>query len=105
VFYCARERRHEDVGVAGTLVALDMSWLRLQRRYNREEKRVSYTFGEGGYVKRFHEDIPEESLGSNDIYLLKLSAWRLSLNRTTDSQQDRVVYRVRQCLDEKGPMT
>jgi hypothetical protein len=103
VFYCARERRHEDVGVAGTLVALDMSWLRLRRRYDRVEKRVSYTFGEGGYVKRFHVENTDESLRSYDYYL-KLSAWRLSLNRTTDSQQDRVVYRVRQCLDEKGPM-
>ena len=51
VFYCARERRHVDVGVARTLVALDMSWLCLQRRYNRAEGKVSYTFGEGGYVK------------------------------------------------------
>ncbi|KAI2489027.1 hypothetical protein MHU86_25573 [Fragilaria crotonensis] len=31
VFYCARERRKEDVGVAKTHVALDMSWLRLER--------------------------------------------------------------------------
>ena len=36
-------------------------------------------------------------------YSNRVLAWRLSLNRTTDSQQDRVVYRVRQCLDEKGP--
>ena len=34
----ARERRHEDVGVAMTLlVALDMSWLCLRRRYYQEE--------------------------------------------------------------------
>ena len=31
VFYCARERHKEDVGVAKTHVALDMSWLRLER--------------------------------------------------------------------------
>ena len=31
VFYCARERRKENVGVAKTHVALDMSWLRLER--------------------------------------------------------------------------
>ena len=31
VFYCARERRKEDVGVAKTHVALDISWLRLER--------------------------------------------------------------------------
>ena len=103
VFYCAKERRHEDMGVARTLVALDMSWLCLRRRYNRVEKRVSYTFGEGGYAKQFHVENRDESLHSYDHYN-KVSAWRLSLNRTTDSQQDRVVYRVRQCLDERGPM-
>ena len=31
VFYCARERRGEEVGVFKSLVALDMSWLRLER--------------------------------------------------------------------------
>ena len=54
VFCCARERRHEDVEVARMLVALDMSWLRLQRRYYREEGKIVYTFGGGGYVKQFY---------------------------------------------------
>ena len=109
VFYCARERRHEDVGVARTLVALDMSWLRLQRRYYREEGKIVYTFGEGGYVKRFYQEGILEgryTYYNGDTLTYKsqrVSAWRLSLNRTTDSQQDRVIYRVRQCLDEKGP--
>ena len=109
VFYCARERRQEDVGVARTLVALDMSWLRLQRRYYREEGKIVYTFGEGGYVKRFYQEGILEgryTYYNGDTLCYKsqrVSAWRLSLNRTTDSQQDRVIYRVRQCLDEKGP--
>ncbi len=35
VFYCARERCHEEVGLPNTLVPLDMSCLQMQR----EEKR------------------------------------------------------------------
>ncbi len=31
VFYCCRERHHEDVGLVNTLILLDMSWLRLKR--------------------------------------------------------------------------
>jgi hypothetical protein len=31
VFYCARERRRADVGVAGTLFPHDMAWLRMHR--------------------------------------------------------------------------
>jgi hypothetical protein len=53
VFYCARKRRKEDVGVAKTHEALDMSWLRLERSTDINGK-VSYNFGNGGYVKRFH---------------------------------------------------
>ena len=51
VFYCARERRSADVGVLKTLVALDMSWLRLLRLTD-ERGEVTYTFDEGGYVKQ-----------------------------------------------------
>lgn len=40
IFYCARERRSELVGVAKSLVPLDMSWLRL-------------TSPEGGCVEGF----------------------------------------------------
>ena len=116
VFYCARERRHEDVGVAGTLVALDMSWLRLRRRYDRVEKRVLYTFGEGGYVKKFHSQGTMEFRYAYPKYSAenimdgffegkpdRVSAWRFSLNRTSALQQNRVVYRVEQCLDSDGP--
>ena len=55
VFYCARERRSNEVGVSKMLVALDMSWLRLVRGED-VDGNVSYQFGEGGYVKKFTED-------------------------------------------------
>ena len=110
VFYCAREHRHEDVGVARTLVvALNMSWLCLRRRYYQEEGEVIYTFGKGEYVKRFHYEGRDKCCytyyngDTMKYYSDSVSAWQLSLNRATDSQQDLVVYRVRQCLDAKGP--
>ena len=111
VFYCARERRKEDVGVAKTHVALDMSWLRLERSTDSNGK-VSYTFGKGGYVKRFHMEEPKQfryleyrgySCGRFDEFVDRVSAWRISLNLTKDLQQNRVVYRVEQCRDSDGP--
>ena len=42
--------------------------------------------------KGFFEGIPD-----------RISAWRFSLNRTSALQQNRVVYRVEQCLDSDGP--
>jgi hypothetical protein len=51
VFYCDRERRRGDVGLPGTLVAHDMSWLRLQRNAG-----GSYTFGDDSFVKRFYSE-------------------------------------------------
>ena len=111
VFYCARERRQEDVGVAKTHVTLDMSWLRLERSTDNNGK-VSYTFGKGGYVKRFYEEEPKEfrydkypnhSCNLFEKSVDRVSAWRLSLNRTSDLQQNRVVYRVEQCRDSDGP--
>ena len=53
VFYCAREHRKEDVGVAKTHVALDTRWLRLERSTDMNGK-VSCTFSKGEYVKQFH---------------------------------------------------
>ena len=110
VFYCARERRKEDVGVAKTHVALDMSWLRLERSTD-DNGKVTYTFGKGGYVKRFHMEgtkhfryqYPKRSDMRFEKVVDRVSAWRLSLNRTSDLQQNRVVYRVEQCLDSDGP--
>ena len=100
VFYCARERRKEDDGVPRTHVALDMSWLRLKRSTDNKGN-VSYTFGEGGYVKKFQAD--ETLQTRNGAGVSRVSAWRFSLNRTSALQQNRVVYRVEQCLDSDGP--
>jgi hypothetical protein len=95
VFYCARERRSADVGVLKTLVALDMSWLRLTRLTDAHGE-VSYTFGDGGYVKRLHS----EGFSRGD----RISAWHVSSSRTCGSLQNRLMYRVGQCLDCDGPM-
>lgn len=93
VFYCARERRDECVGVPKSLVPLDMSWLRLEREEGPAGRSVSYTFGEGGYVKRFHQQ-----------HVCSVSAWRISRRRTSYFRKKRVMYRVKQCSDSDGPM-
>ena len=109
VFYCHRERRRGDAGVPGTLIAHNMSWLRLQRN----DDMMSYTFGADSFVKRFyHESRGErESYGPSHVgqfhYLSsndRVSAWRISTGRTGVSQQKRVVYRAIQCHDADGPM-
>jgi hypothetical protein len=116
VFYCARERRTEEVGVPKTHVALDMSWLRLKRTTD-SKGIASYTFGEGGYVKKFHVEEPmafryieypkysvdNVQKGFFEGIPDRVSAWRFSFNRTSALQQNRVVYRVEQCLDSEGP--
>jgi hypothetical protein len=99
VFYCARERRREDVGLARTLIPLDMSWLRLERR-ECSDGSVSYTFGSDGYVKRFHvQHASEKCYESREV-----SAWRISTRRRRDGRSDRFVWRVAQCHDKDGPM-
>jgi hypothetical protein len=70
VFYCCRERRHEDVGLVNTLIPLDMSWLRLKRETDSNGS-VSYTFGKNGYVKRFHRQISSEVILEHN----QISAW------------------------------
>ena len=97
VFYCARERRDECVGVPKTLIPLDMSWLRLERK-DGPGGSVSYTFGEGGYVKRFHQQHVSETIGRQS----SVSAWRISRRRTWNVGQNRVMYRVKQCSDSNG---
>jgi hypothetical protein len=99
VFYCARERRDERVGVPKSLVPLDMSWLRLERGEG-PGRSVSYTFGEGGYVKRFHQQHVSEMIPEK----CSVSAWRILRRRTFDFRQNRVIYRVKQCSDSDGPM-
>ena len=104
VFYCARERCSEEVGVLKTLVALDMSWLRLlQSRDN--DGNVSFTFGDGGYVKNFTEEscYACSSGQCSSFWSHCVSGWRIPLNRTTAAQQNRVCYWVAQCLDSEGP--
>ena len=100
VFYCARERRSDAVGVSKTLVALDMSWLCLVRSED-VDGNLSYQFGEGGYVKKFTGD----AYGKCRSYLShRVSGWRICFNRTTASQQNRVCYKVAQeCLDSEDP--
>ena len=57
VFYCHRERCGRDVGVPGTLIAHDMSWLRLRRKVTNGGRYVSYTFGSDSFVKRFSAEL------------------------------------------------
>jgi hypothetical protein len=99
VFYCARERRHEDVGLVNTLIPLDMSWLRL-RRDKGSNGSVSYNFGNDGYVKRFHRQY------SSDVILEhnQISAWRISTQRRKEGRSNRLMCRAIQCHDKDGPM-
>lgn len=99
VFYCARERRDECVGMAKTLIPLDMSWLRLERREEAGGS-VSYVFGAGSYVKRFYQ-LPVPRMTGPPCMI---SAWRISRRRIWDSRQIRHVHRVKQCSDGDGPM-
>jgi hypothetical protein len=112
VFFSARERRKEDVNMAKTHVALDMSWLHLERSTNNNNGKVLYTFGKEGYVKQFHEEEPKDfrydeypnrSLKLFEKSVDRVLAWQISLNRTSDLQQNRVVYRMDQCRDSKDP--
>jgi hypothetical protein len=81
VFYCARERREECVGVPKSLIPLDMSWLRLERED-----------GPGGSVL--------EMISGRCL----VSAWRISRRRTSNFRQNCVMYRMKQCSDSNGPM-
>ena len=99
VFYCARERRSEEVGVLKSLVALDMSWLRLCRMVGTDGL-VSYSFGEGGYVKKFYSEQKLCVILENNT----ISAWRILTEQTHDFCQNRLMYRALQCRDSDGPM-
>jgi hypothetical protein len=88
-----------------------MSWLCLERNTDNNGK-VSHTFGKGGYVKQLHEEEPKELRFNENPYrsyklfeksVDRVLAWQRSLNRTSDLQQNRVVYRVKQCRDSDGP--
>ena len=112
-FYCHRERRRGDVGVPGTLIAHDMSWLRLQRTETHGGREVAYTFGADSFVNRFlsetkgHGVFYDEGGRTGRRYLdedHRVLAWRISTGRTNGSQQNRVMYRASQCHDADGPM-
>ncbi len=66
VFYCAREWREECVGVAKSLIPLDMSWLHLERE-DGPGGSLSYTFGEGGYVKQLNQQHVSEMIQGNGV--------------------------------------
>jgi hypothetical protein len=99
VFYCAREHRGKEVGVFKSLVALDMSWLRLERVVGANGT-VSYSFGEGSYVKKFYSERKSCLILENNT----VSALRVSTGWTPNFRQNRVMYRASQCCDSEGPM-
>jgi hypothetical protein len=98
-FYCHRERRRGDVGVPGTFVAHDMSWLRLQRTESHGGREVSYLFGADSFVKLFFPEFTGHGVCHDDgrpgqRYLdgeHRVSAWRISTGRTRGTQQNRVI--------------
>jgi hypothetical protein len=99
VFYCQRERRGGDVGVLKSLVALNVSWLCLRRVVGADSS-VSFSFGKGGYVKRFYSERKSSWIHESNT----VSTWRISTGRTSDFWQNRIMYRALQCCDCDGPM-
>jgi hypothetical protein len=108
VFYCHRERRRGDVGLPGTMVAHDMSWLRLRRDVD-----GSYSFGADSFVRRFYSETRgcREYYGPRHLnqfrYLgdnCRVSAWRINTGYRHCSLQNRRVIRALQCHDADGPM-
>ena len=97
VFYCSRDRHAGDAGLPGTLRAYDASWLRLHRSES-EKYLPSYTFGEGGFVRRFYSET-KLPCGSHQV-----SAWRISTGRLLPDQQVRLVYRASQGADGDLPV-
>lgn len=93
-FYCARERRRDSVGVAKSLVQLDMSWLRMQRN-ELPNGSAHYTFGEGGYVRKFASEVRGVQQRKHN----RISAWKFCFRGC----QQRVIYRALQCHDSHGP--
>lgn len=103
VFYCARERRHGDVGLLNSLIPLDMSWLRLQRSDTADnDGSASYSFGRGGYVKRFWREC--SPLSACTGVGRTVSAWRISMGRMGGGGTPRLLWRASQCHDRDGPI-
>jgi hypothetical protein len=78
--------------VPKSLIPLDMSWLRLDKEEGPGGS-VLYTFGEGVYVKRLHQQHVLEMIPGR----CSISAWRISRKRTSNFRQNPVMYRVLQC--------
>ena len=97
VFYCSRDCHAGDAGLPGTLRAYDASWLRLHRSES-EKYLPSYTFGEGGFVRRFYSET-KLPCGSHQV-----SAWRISTGQLLPDQQVRLVYRASQGADGDLPV-
>jgi hypothetical protein len=76
-----------------------MSWLCLERVVGAYGT-VSYSFGEGSYVKKFYLERKSSLILENNT----VSAWRVSTGRTPNFRQNRVMYRASQCCDSEGPM-
>ena len=108
VFYCTRERRCADVGVTDTLILYNMAWLHMHREeipgvpgVNGGLNTVRYSFGEGGYVKRFAYSADQ---GPPRLDTIQVSAYRISLHRTLQNRKNRIIYWALQCHDAGGPM-
>ena len=71
VLYCPRERRGAEVGVVGSLIPLDMSWLRLNNDVTTDRER-HYSFGDDSYVKCFF------GKGQREEVVPTVTAWRVS---------------------------
>ena len=82
-----------------SLIPLDMSWLCLEREEG-PGRSVSYTFGEGGYVKPLHQQHVSDVIPRR----CSVSAWKISRRRRSDFRQNHLMYRVKQCSDSDGPM-
>ena len=96
VFYCSRDCHAGDAGLAGTLRAYDMSWLRLHRSES-ERYSPSYTFGDDGFVRRFYSET-KLPCGAREV-----SAWKISTGHVLPGQQVRLVYRASQGADKDLP--
>jgi hypothetical protein len=92
VFYCSREWRRKTEGIEGSLIALDMSWLRIRPIQPPPLlMELCLQFGEDGYVKRF-----------SSVSKTMVSAWRVSYNPAPPTSL-RVMFTSTQCADHEGP--